>query len=61
MLADEVPMQYLLTLPPRMAEAFETLEGRRRPAWFACADPAGADSYRQYPWNTVIARIRPNP
>ena len=37
----EVPIQYLLTLPPRMAEEFEALEGRRRPEWFAACDPAG--------------------
>lgn len=37
----ELPLQYLLTLPPRMAEDFESLESRRRPEWFACADPAG--------------------
>ena len=36
----ETPIQYLLTLPPRMAEEFETLEGRRRPEWFAGCDPA---------------------
>ncbi len=35
------PIQYLLTLPPRMAEEFERLEGRRRPAWFATSDPPG--------------------
>jgi len=35
------PIQYLLTLPPRMAEEFESLEGRRRPQWFASCDPPG--------------------
>ncbi|HXP63433.1 MAG TPA: bifunctional fucokinase/fucose-1-phosphate guanylyltransferase [Dongiaceae bacterium] len=40
--ASVVPMQYLLTLPPRMAEAFEALAGRRRPEWFASCDPPGA-------------------
>ncbi len=34
-----MPMQYLLTLPPRMAAEFEVLEGRRRPEWFATSDP----------------------
>jgi len=37
----EVPVQYLLTLPPRMVQEFEALEGRRRPEWFAASDPAG--------------------
>ncbi len=32
-------VQYLLTLPPRTAEEFEHLTGRRRPVWFACSDP----------------------
>lgn len=41
MLPPDVSMQYLLTLPPRMAEAFERLEGRRRPEWFAAYDPPG--------------------
>lgn len=36
----EIPMQYLLTLPPRMAADFEMLEGRRRSEWFATSDPA---------------------
>ncbi len=35
----EVTVQYLLTLPPRMAPEFEALEGRRRPEWFATSDP----------------------
>src|ERR1035437_3167712 len=37
----EVPVQHLLTLPPRMAAEFEALEGRRRPEWFAASDPPG--------------------
>lgn len=37
----ENPFQYLLTLPPRMAHEFESLTGRRRPAWFATSDPPG--------------------
>src|ERR1039457_7403573 len=37
----DVPVQYLLTLPPRMVDEFEALEGRRRPEWFAACDPAG--------------------
>src|ERR1039458_6542566 len=36
-----MPIQYLLTLPPRMAGEFEELEGRRRPEWFATSDPPG--------------------
>ena len=39
--ASENSVQYLLTLPPRMAESFERLEGRPRPQWFATCDPAG--------------------
>ena len=38
--ARNAPMQFLLSLQPRMAEQFETLEGRPRPAWFATSDPA---------------------
>src|SRR6266850_939146 len=38
---DDTPIQHLLTLPPRMAAEFETLEGRSRPAWFASCDPPG--------------------
>src|SRR5438309_8823175 len=38
MRATDVPIQYLLTLPPRMAEEFETLEKRLRPEWFASSD-----------------------
>src|ERR1043166_3175842 len=41
MLATDVPIQYLLTLPPRMAAEFERLERRKRPEWFASSDPAG--------------------
>ena len=37
----EVPVQYLLTLPPRMVAEFEALEGRHRPEWFAASDPPG--------------------
>ena len=39
--ANHHAIQYLITLPPRMAEAFESLEQRPRPRWLACADPAG--------------------
>ncbi|MGA2555500.1 MAG: bifunctional fucokinase/fucose-1-phosphate guanylyltransferase [Verrucomicrobiota bacterium] len=38
---DTIPIQHLLTLPPRMAAEFEELEGRRRPEWFAASDPPG--------------------
>lgn len=38
---DHPPLQYLLTLPPRMAAQFATLEGRQPPTWFASSDPAG--------------------
>jgi galactokinase/mevalonate kinase-like predicted kinase len=41
MCPDERPIQHLLTLPARMVEHFETLEDKRRPQWFACADPTG--------------------
>ncbi len=34
-------MQVLLSLPSRMAESFEALEGRPRPEWFATSDPPG--------------------
>ena len=37
----EVPVQYLLTLPPRMVAEFEALTGGRRPEWFAASDPPG--------------------
>ena len=33
------PIQYILTLPPRMVERFESLENRCRPDWFATCDP----------------------
>ena len=33
--------QNLLSLPPRMAENFESLTGHARPEWFACSDPPG--------------------
>ena len=39
MLKTSEPLQYLLTLPPRMAAEFQALEGRRRPEWFATSDP----------------------
>src|ERR1035437_4149919 len=35
----EAPVQYLLTLPPRMVSEFEALAGGRRPKWFATSDP----------------------
>lgn len=35
------PPQYLLSLPPAMARAFETLERHPRPRWFAASDPPG--------------------
>jgi galactokinase/mevalonate kinase-like predicted kinase len=34
-------LQYLLSLPPRMAAVFGDLEGRRAPDWFAGHDPEG--------------------
>jgi len=37
----EVPVQHLLTLPPRMVVECEALAGRRRPEWFAACDPPG--------------------
>ena len=37
----EIPVQHLLTLPPRMVGEFEALEGRHRPEWFAASDPPG--------------------
>ena len=37
--ARNAPLQFLLSLQPRMAEAFEKLEGRPRPTWFATSDP----------------------
>src|SRR5207247_1683339 len=36
-----MPIQRLLTLPPRMAEDFQSLEGLRPPGWFASCDPPG--------------------
>jgi galactokinase/mevalonate kinase-like predicted kinase len=42
MAVTEAPMQFLLTLPPRMAAEFEVLESRKRPEWFAACDPEGA-------------------
>ncbi|MCC6819271.1 MAG: bifunctional fucokinase/L-fucose-1-P-guanylyltransferase [Verrucomicrobia subdivision 3 bacterium] len=42
MVSQDVPIQFLLTLPPRMAVEFETLEHRRRPDWFACSDSSGS-------------------
>ncbi len=34
-------LQYLISLPPQMADRFEALTGRARPQWFAGSDPAG--------------------
>jgi galactokinase/mevalonate kinase-like predicted kinase len=39
MVPGNVGLQHLLTLPPRMAGAFESLERRHRPGWFASSDP----------------------
>ncbi|MBM3880920.1 MAG: bifunctional fucokinase/L-fucose-1-P-guanylyltransferase [Verrucomicrobia bacterium] len=36
-----VSIQYLISLPPRMAEEFAALTGRNRPTWFAASDPPG--------------------
>lgn len=41
MVSHDVPIQFLLTLPPRMASEFEALEQRKRPQWFACSDSSG--------------------
>lgn len=41
MVSQDVPIQFLLTLPPRMASEFESLEQRQRPQWFACSDSSG--------------------
>lgn len=41
MVSRDVPIQFLLTLPPRMAGQFADLEKRRRPEWFACSDSSG--------------------
>src|SRR5262245_42145757 len=38
-------IQFLLSLPPRMAESFETLEGRRRPEWFATCDSSSGQPF----------------
>jgi galactokinase/mevalonate kinase-like predicted kinase len=35
----EVPVEYLLTLPPRMVPEFEALTGHAQPEWFAASDP----------------------
>jgi galactokinase/mevalonate kinase-like predicted kinase len=34
-------VQHLISLPPRMAESFESLTGHKRPQWYACSDPPG--------------------
>lgn len=34
-------MEYLLTLPPQMAEQFGELEGKSQPQWVAACDPVG--------------------
>jgi len=41
MVAREVPIQFLLTLPPPMAQEFASLTQRHRPDWFACSDSSG--------------------
>jgi galactokinase/mevalonate kinase-like predicted kinase len=41
MAAEDLPIQYLLTLPPGMAAEFATLEQRKSPHWFACSDSSG--------------------
>lgn len=41
MVSHDVPIQFLLTLPPGMAAEFEALEQRRQPQWFACSDSSG--------------------
>jgi galactokinase/mevalonate kinase-like predicted kinase len=41
MASEDMPMQFLLTLPPGMASEFEALEQRKRPQWFACSDSSG--------------------
>jgi galactokinase/mevalonate kinase-like predicted kinase len=41
MVASELPIQFLLTLPPAAAREFESLTGLRRPHWFACSDSSG--------------------
>src|SRR5262245_19704685 len=42
MVSQDVPIQFVLTLPPRMASEFESLEQRQRPRWFACSDSSGS-------------------
>lgn len=41
MASHHVPIQFLLTLPPRMAGEFAALEQRPSPEWFACSDSSG--------------------
>lgn len=41
MVSQDVPIQFLLTLPPRMALEFAALEKRAQPGWFACSDSSG--------------------
>jgi len=41
MASEDMPLQFLLTLPPGMASEFEALEQRKRPQWFACSDSSG--------------------
>lgn len=41
MMGHRIAIQNLLTLPPRMAAAFEEIENRQRPEWFACSDSDG--------------------
>jgi len=41
MASEDMPLQYLLTLPPGMAAEFEGLEQRKCPQWFACSDSSG--------------------
>jgi galactokinase/mevalonate kinase-like predicted kinase len=42
MTPERPPLQYLLTLPARMAREFAALENRPPPAWFATSDPPGS-------------------
>ena len=37
----ELPLQYLLSLPPAMAREFHELEHRPRTSWFTVSDPVG--------------------
>lgn len=39
--SETLPIQYLVSLPPRMAASFAELEGRQPPTWFAGHDPIG--------------------